>query len=967
MKQTSRRTNCTLRNRAEETILQNQGTDAALPGQLDAQKLLHELQVHQVELEMQNTELLNYQLELESLLSQYTLLYDFAPVGYVTLDQAGHILKCNLVAASMVGAVRSQLTRKPFGTFVDTDDGIKLAEFLKRVFTHQTKRQECEVCITRMNHPPMYVQLEGRANGSEMECLLTITDVTKLRLEELKFRIVAENTADWEFWITPTGAFIYSSPVCKKVTGYKCDAFFDDQELMVKIIHPEDREYYLHHRHEYAEIALSSEIDFRIIRADGETRWINHVCNPVYDKTHTFIGTRGSNRDITERKRLEVIAKDTLEYAENIVETVREPMVVLNAELKLMSANRSFYETFAVNPLDTIGQYLYDLGNGQWRIPALQTLLEDILPSDTVMNGYEVEHDFPDIGLKTIVLNARQVFRETVGSHIILLTMEDITDRKAFEANLQTAHRLLVEAKEQADYANSAKSEFLANMSHEIRTPMNGVIGMTSLLMNTDLDEIQKEFVSTIRSSGKSLLNLISDILDIAKIEANKLELESSVFDVHAITFDTLKVFSLPAHEKGLELLTRIDEDVPHLIKGDMWRLRQVITNLVSNAIKFTPSGYVRLGLQKTVVNDCGLMLDFTVADSGIGISEESLQSIFKPFVQADGSTTRQFGGTGLGLAICKQLVTLMGGTISVSSEKGKGSKFCFSIVVEHPSAEELQTFTETDHLVVPSSHDTVTTSAHLRLLLAEDDSINQKIAKALLTQLGHDVTIVENGLQTITALKESDYDLVLMDCMMPVMGGLEATAIIRDPLSGVRNHLTPIIGLTANAFQSDRENCLAAGMNDYLAKPYEIEELQLMMARCHTASVPVIPAISRLPVVVFDGEAFLKRSMNDVELAHKVAHMFIECCKINIESVRQAICRKDHVNLRHQTHKMKGSASCISLQLLSQTAAEMENVAMSGSTEGAADLLPLLEQHVEQSVDALRVFIGTPRVPAEQ
>ncbi len=958
MKLTSKVTNYTLRKRAEEKILRSPRTDDTLLGQLDAQKILHELQVHQVELEMQNTELLNYQIELESLLSQYTLLYDFAPVGYVTLDQAGHILKCNLVAASMVGAVRSQLKKKLLGTFVDEDDHIKLTGFLKRVFYNQSERQECELCITKSNHPPMYVQLEGRANGSEMECLLTITDITKLRLEEQKFRIVAENTADWEFWITPKGSFIYSSPMCKKVTGYNSEAFYADQELMVQIIHPEDRELYICHRHDYAENGLNSEVNFRIIRADGEIRWINHVCNPVYDKSHIFIGTRGSNRDITERTQLEVIARDTLEYAENIVETVREPMVVLNAELKLISANRSFYETFAVNPIDTIGQYLYDLGNGQWRIPALQTLLEDILPSDTVMNGYEVEHDFPGIGLKTVVLNARQVFRETVGSHIILLAMEDITDRKAAEANLQTANRLLIEAKEQADYANSAKSEFLANMSHEIRTPMNGVIGMTSLLMNTNLDDTQKEFVSTIRSSGRLLLNLINDILDIAKIEANKLELESSVFDVHSLVLDTFKFFSLQAREKGLELLTAIDQDVPHLIKGDMWRLRQIITNLVGNAIKFTPTGHVQLHLGKTAENESGSTLSFTIEDSGIGMLEENLRSIFKPFVQADGSTTKQFGGTGLGLAICQQLVSLMGGTISVSSTEGKGSQFCFSVVVAQPTAEESRVFKETDRSISPYQHANFTPSVHLKLLLAEDDPINQKIAKAVLTQLGHEVTIVDNGIQAINAMKDSDYDLVLMDCMMPVMGGLEATAIIRDPLSGVRNHLTPIIALTANAFQSDREKCLAAGMNDYLAKPYEIDELQYMMTKCLTDSVCDEPSVLPLPMVVFERDSLLKRSMNNRELAHEVAQMFIECSKTDLDSLKGAISRKDLVELRNIAHKIKGSASCVSLLLLSQTADEMEAIAITGSSDGAADLLPLLEQHVELSLDALRAFM---------
>ena len=306
MKPMSNVTHYTLRKRAEEKVRQTQHIgDSVLLEQLSAQKLLHELQVHQVELEMQNTELLNTQRELESLLSQYTLLYDFAPVGYVTLDRTGHILKCNLVAASLVGAVRSQLTRKPFYTYVAGDDRITLTGFLHKVFLKQSEREECEVCLARLNHPPLYVQLEGRANGSEMECLLVMTDITTLKLEEQKFRIVAENAADWEFWITPQGTFIYNSPSSWKVTGYTADAFFANPTLMLQIVHPEDRELFAQHRHDNTADGSHAEIDFRIIRADGEVRWINHVCNPVYDKKQLFMGTRGSNRDITERKRIE--------------------------------------------------------------------------------------------------------------------------------------------------------------------------------------------------------------------------------------------------------------------------------------------------------------------------------------------------------------------------------------------------------------------------------------------------------------------------------------------------------------------------------------------------------------------------------------------------------------------------------------------------------------------------------------
>ncbi len=1139
MKPMSIVTQYALRKTAEEKVCQTQNRgDDALQGELNAQKLLHELQVHQVELEMQNTELLHSQRELESLLSQYTLLYDFAPVGYVTLDRSGDILKCNLVAATLVGAVRSQLTGKPFCTFVATEDHLTLREFTRKVFLKQAERQECEVCLAILNHPPLYVQLEGRANGSEMECLLIMTDVTALRLEEQKFRIVAENTADWEFWITPTGDFVYNSPACWKITGHNPEAFFTVPSLMMEIIHPEDRELFALHRHEYAEQGVGAEIDIRIIRADGEIRWINHVCNPVYDKTQLFIGTRGSNRDITERKRIEWqvaglaklkeqliaplrLAEKLKRITDGIVEffdadftriwhirecDVREHdclhgcdnkptelcqqsgeclhlmassgryrhldgahrrvpfgqykigKIASGEELRFMTndvANdprihnhgwarklglvsfagfrivaedgtpMGVLALFSKKPIQTVEmELLADLANFtshviitslnhailREREAKFRALFENANDAILIMDNstfidcnvkateifhcsreqivgvepYRLSPELQPGGLNStdealvhinLALTGQAQFYEWTHLHYdgtpfdaevslnviefgggkrIQAIIRNVSERKHIEREL--LHTTLA-----AEAANIAKGQFIANMSHEIRTPMNGVIGMTSLLMNTNLDETQREYVATIRSSGKTLLNLINDILDIAKIEAHKMELESSLFDVHSLLRDTFTQFSVAAGEKGLELLIESDPAVPHLLKGDMWRLRQVVTNLVGNAIKFTAAGHVRLQLQTTVANGSEVMLHFTVGDSGIGISHENIQHIFKPFVQADGSTTRQFGGTGLGLAICKQLVGLMGGTISVSSTEGKGSEFCFSVRVDTPTVEEVRLFNDIECSKLPSQQDTLTPTASFKLLLAEDDAVNQKVARALLSQLGHAVTVVENGTEAITALKEHDYDLVLMDCMMPVMGGFEATAVIRDPHSAVRNHQIPVIALTADAFQSDREKCLAAGMTDYLTKPYEIDELRHMIDKWLTTEAPG-------EVTLRDGELFhrdilLKRSLNDRTLADEVAHLFMACCKPTVDAIKGAIVRGDLEELGQKAHKLKGSASCVALPLLSQTAGEMEKRATTGSPHSAAELLPLLEQHLELSLAALREFLNLPGV----
>ncbi len=519
--------------------------------------------------------------------------------------------------------------------------------------------------------------------------------------------------------------------------------------------------------------------------------------------------------------------------------------------------------------------------------------------------------------------------------------------------SLVQAVREIKLAKQAAEAASATKSQFLANMSHEIRTPMNGVLGMAELLLETDLNEQQKHFARTVQSSATALLEIINDILDFSKIEAGKLKLAHTDFSLNKLIAEISELFTEMAHKKGLAFSCRVDDAMPDCLRGDPGRLRQVLTNLIGNALKFTEQGSVNVDIKclasspaETSGNDT-LVLYFAVTDTGIGINDEQQTRLFQAFTQADGSTTRRFGGTGLGLAISKQLVNLMQGNIGVNSGAGRGSTFWFTARFETGSTTQPA---EIAARAEPPA------AAHRpfagRVLLAEDNRVNQQVALAILQRLGIGADLAANGREALHAARQDCYDLILMDCQMPEMDGFAATAEIRreERHSGRR---TIIAALTANAMEGDRERCLAAGFDDYLSKPFSKEQLHELLARW----LPPTPQNPIDNAILDDIRALQLEGEPDV--LHEIITLFCDDAPQQLELMEKLLERNDGQTLALAAHRLKSSCAMIGAQRLNELCIRLEALGCANLILEARALLKEIAAEYQRVEQALRQVLA--------
>ncbi|HXQ44093.1 MAG TPA: response regulator [Acidimicrobiales bacterium] len=566
----------------------------------------------------------------------------------------------------------------------------------------------------------------------------------------------------------------------------------------------------------------------------------------------------------------------------------------------------------------------------------------------------------PDFAPRIVQLTSKVVPDGKGGIAGWVGTLADVTAEAGAEAALS-------EARDQATEASRLKSDFLANMSHEIRTPMNGVIGMTDLLLETDLDARQRDYAQTVRDSGEALLMIINDILDFSRIEAGKLEVEAIPFRIGTIVDDVVNLLAGTARAKGIDLLTVVESSAPDMISGDPGRVRQVLTNLVGNALKFTQNGQVVVRVidprntTRSIHGDGAdeggrtMIVRFEVSDTGDGIAPDKVDLIFQPFVQADSSTSRKYGGTGLGLAICRKLVALMGGECGVTSTLGGGSTFWFTIRVQTVTGQPADT-TASAVTDLADVHDIgepapaadvprtpVTTGPTPlapgepetgRLLLAEDNLINQKVAVEMLSRAGYRVDTVLNGAAAVRAVAARPYDAILMDCQMPEMNGYEATAAIRALRSSGR--LTPIIAMTAGARPEDRDRCLAEGMDGYLSKPVRKDNLLALVARSvkdESAIAGPIPRVDHDPVgdsldlTVFE-ELRLLDEATDEDFLAELVEQFVQDTEALLTDLRLAWSAGDSAAVTRTAHGIRGGSTQLGGRRLALSCRHLEEQA---------------------------------------
>ena len=946
-------------------------------------------------------------------------------------------------------------------------------------------------------YPPVAVGLALLASvfmayDSQRHRLALLREQQALRESEARFRALVQSTTDMVVFTAHDGTVRYVSPSIERILGYRPAELIGTVPL--RNVHPDEvAPLSAVFANSLSHPGIGGPVEIRHRHADGSWRWLelswnNLLQDPVID------GLVVDARDISKRKVAEAaLAASNAKLNAVLAGATEVAIIATELDGVITVFNSGAERMLGYSADELIGKHTPERFHHAPEVARRETELTtefgrairgfDVFVEYARRGGHDIRewtYVRKDGTLLTVNLAVTALHDAAGALSGFLGVATDITQRKQTEAALQRA-------KEAAEQAVRAKSEFLAIMSHEIRTPMNGVIGMTGLLLDTPLSPQQRDYAETARSSGEALLSIINDILDFSKIEAGKLDLEVVDFDVRELAEEVLDMFAEAAQRKGLELASLIYHTVHTAVRGDPGRLRQVLTNLISNAVKFTNEGEVVLRIKQVEASQTSTLLRCEVSDTGVGIAPEQRPLLFRAFSQADASTTRKYGGTGLGLAICKQLATLMGGDIGVDSTLDRGSTFWFTARLERQPAAAPALATSTPelrgrralvvddnqtnrtilreqltpwglhvdgvddpHRALEVLHDAVRhdtpydlaildlqmpgmdglqlaaaikgdpalatlplllltslgqpastdelrqrgihacltkpvrqselrhclvglvapsnatvqpadmTQAHTvrapvripgRVLVAEDNAVNQRVAVHLLERLGVRADVVANGLEAIEALSRIPYLAVLMDCQMPELDGFEATRRIRAREREAGGH-TPIIAMTANAMRGDRERCLAAGMDDYISKP--VKQPDLAQALGPWLRSPGTAAAAATADANLDTAALLERCGGDSQLLSELAELFLTGHPQQLAAIRTAVERGDSKALELAAHTLKGALGNFGAHTAVALALRIETLARHGDLSEAHRACAELEREIDSLKPAL-------------
>jgi len=1021
----------------------------------------------------------------------------------IAISEGGRVLEVNKSFVEMFGYEASEIVGMPAADFTAPESRDAVLEHISA-----GSPEPYEIVALRKDGTRFDAEVRGKSTLYQERAVrvTAVRDITGrkraergLREAEQRYRALVEKVPAVVYVqeIGSPDSAMYMSPQIQTLTGYSPDDC-KDPDLRWRMVHPDDRE---RMRSEDEQTGRPGEVfttEYRILHRDGRTVWVRNESVVIEDEASGSRYWQGFMLDITERKEAgEALRKSEERYrlvARATDETIWDSDILADEQVW-----NGAVETMFGYPQDqrTDTAWWEEHIHPEDRKRVVESV-DAVFESGGEMWSGEYRFRRAD-GAYLTVEDRAYIVRDAEGRAVRMIgSMSDITARKQYEMELK-------EAREEAEEANRAKSEFLANMSHEIRTPMNGIVGMTDLLLDTPLDDEQREFAETVRLSGENLMGIINDILDFSKIEAGAMRLETLDLDVRSTVEDVTVLLGGRAQDKGLELASLVEHDVPETLRGDPGRLRQVLTNLLGNAIKFTDQGEVIVRVELVGEDEGSATVRFEVSDTGIGISPEQQQRLFLAFTQADASTTRRYGGTGLGLAISNQLVNLMGGEMRVESKPGAGSTFSFTVTFEkrpvyvaQPTPADLagrralvvddnqanrvilekqlsswgvRTASAADgeqalellrsaagdpydlavldmqmpgmdgiqlarrikaepgisetrlvlltsmgrrgdgeeasqagieaYLTKPTRQSDLydalvavmggaetasgkrrfvtldnlrekKAGGRTRVLVAEDNPVNQKVAVRMLENLGYLADIVGDGREALEALANGSYGAVLMDVQMPGMDGYGATREIRlreeqsgrrNMMMGLRRRRTPIIAMTANAMQSDREKAIEAGMDGYISKPVSLEELGAALDRW----VSKTPAF-RLPSPE-DGAAYAGAALDrevltglrglqgegDTDIVAELAGMFVEDTRSGLSALEEAMQRGDAQAVERTAHTLKGSSGSMGARGMSGLCARLESAGASGNLSHGFGLLERLEEEFGRVERALR------------